>query len=124
MLADESRALASWNRLAAATGMVQSSMNIITRRRIRTILAMCGGLPAWDAALAAAEVAPHWNGTGSRDWRPTIGSFCKPDLFSKLLNEAYAPRERRIAKRPRSPQDLAVVDAMERIMGRAAGGLG
>ena len=104
--------------------MVQSSMNIITRRRIRTILAMCGGLPAWEAALTAAEVAPHWNGTGTSEWRPTIGSFCKPDLFSKLLNEAYAPRERRIAKRPRSPQDQAVVDAMERIMGRAAGGLG
>ena len=99
-------------------------MNIITRRRIRTILAMCGGLTAWDATLATAEVAPHWNGTGSSDWRPTIGSFCKPDLVAKLLNGAYAPRERRIAERPRSLQDQAVVDTMERIMGRAAGGLG
>ena len=124
MLADESRALASWNTLAAATAMVQGTMNALTRRRIRTILAIGGGLAAWNLALAAAEVAPHRNRTASSDWRPTIGSFCKPDLFAKLLNGASAPRERRIAERPRSPQDLAVVDAMERIMGRAAGGLG
>ena len=96
-------------------------MNIITRRRIRTILAMCGGLPAWEAALAAAEVAPHWNGTGTSEWRPTIGSFCKPDLFAKLLNGAYAPRERVAPQKPRSARDQAAVDAMERIMGRASG---
>ena len=124
MLADEGRALASWNTLAAATAMVQGTMNALTRRRIRTILAIGGGLAAWNLALSAAEVAPHWNGTGSSDWRPTIGSFCKPDLFAKLLNGAYAPRERRVAERPRFPQDQAVVAAMERIMGRAAGGLG
>ena len=123
MQADEGRALASWNTLAASTGMVQGTMNAITRRRIRTILAMCGGLPAWDQALAAAEVAPHWNGTGSSDWRPTIGSFCKPDLFAKLLSGAYAPRERRPVERQMSARDRADLAAMESIMGRAVGGI-
>lgn len=123
MQCDESRALASWNTLAASVGMIQATMNAATRRRIRTILAACGGLPAWDEALAAAEVAPHWNGTGTSDWRPTIVSFCKPDIFSKLLKGAYAPRERRPAERPRSASDQAAIEAMERILGRAVGGV-
>lgn len=44
MLADEGRALASWNTLAAATGMVQGTINAQTRRRIGTILAIGDGL--------------------------------------------------------------------------------
>ena len=63
-------------------------------RRIRTILAALGGMEAWDRALAAAEIAPLWNGTGSSDWKPTIGTFCKPAKFAKLLNGEYAPRTR------------------------------
>ena len=42
-LADEGPALASWNTLAAATAMVQGTMNALTRRRIRTMLAIGGG---------------------------------------------------------------------------------
>lgn len=121
MQADEGRALASWNTLAASAGMVQGTMNAITRWRIRTILAKCGGLPAWDQALAAAEVAPHWNRTGSSNWRPTIGSFYKPDLFAKLLAGAYAPRERVPAARQLSARDQADLAATESIMGRAVG---
>ena len=121
MLADEGPALASWNTLAAATAMVQGTMNALTRRRIRTILAIGGGLAAWNLALAAAEVAPHWNGTGSSDWRPTIGSFCKPYLFAKLLAGAYAPRERVPAARRLSARDQADLAATESIMGRAVG---
>ena len=121
MLADEGRALASWNTLAAATGMVQGTMNAQTRRPIGTILAIGDGLQGWDAALAVAEVAPHWNGTGSSNWRPTIGSFCKPDLFAKLLAGAYAPRERVPAARRLSARDQADLAATESIMGRAVG---
>ena len=64
MQADESWALASWNTLATATGMVQGTMNALTRRRIRTILAIGGGCGGGRAALE-----PDWKQRLASDHR-------------------------------------------------------
>jgi len=91
MLADEGPALASWNTLAAATAMVQGTMNALTRRRIRTILAIGGGLAAWNLALAAAEVAPDWKQRLASDHRLVLQAGPVREAAERGLRATGAP---------------------------------
>lgn len=106
-LADEDRALAMWNTLAAVSFITRGSMTSQRRAKLRLRLKECGGLTGWQDILTTIENSRLWQGkTGEGTWKPCFDDVLKPRLFLKLLEGGY-PRDLRGAVRPQQPDPNA-----------------
>lgn len=93
----EDAAFAGWQALSAKYGWQDAMFLTSTRRfKLQAILAICGGLEGWKAALVHAATTAKFLKTADDQWQRWFNFdwLINIDNFTKLMEGRYAERHR------------------------------
>lgn len=83
-------AVASWNALAADTGLAQvQKLTDARRSKLRARLKDCGGLEGWNAALDKVRSTPGLLGQTGGTWKANFDFMLQESSFVKLMEGNY-----------------------------------
>jgi hypothetical protein len=105
---DVFKAYEAWNDLALRCGLPQATT--LTPKRIASIgarLSECGGLGAWETALANIEKSAFLCGETDRDFRASLDFLVQPSSFVKVLEGTYGNGRHRENKPKRTMVDVS-----------------